>query len=115
MSKYIYWLKISCPSEEHVEKASSLLGVKPNKELGHIWCFEVEQKEDDEYFDFVKNYLDMLEGKYDQLESIGISRDDISVWMLYKYEGQCNMEFLPKDLKRLGDNGIALCISCWES
>jgi hypothetical protein len=25
------------------------------------------------------------------------------------------MEFSPEDMKRMGENGITLCISCWES
>ncbi len=83
--------------------------------MGNIWCFEVQEKESDEYFDFIHHFLDMLEGKYDQLKSMGISKEDISVWLLYEYDNQCNMEFLPDNLKRLGDNGISLCVSCWAS
>lgn len=49
------------------------------------------------------------------LKEIGIDRDMISVWYLYKYDEQCNMEFSPERMKRLGDNGITLCISCWSS
>ena len=49
-----------------------------------------------------------------KLESIGISREDISIWVLYEYEGQCNMEYDPVSMKKIGENGIVLCISCWE-
>ena len=58
--------------------------------------------------------LSLLEGKYERLESIGISREDISIWVLYEYEGQCNMEYDPVSMKKIGENGIVLCISCWE-
>ena len=51
---------------------------------------------------------------YEKLESIGISREDISIWILYEYEGQCNMEYDPVSMKKMGENGIVLCISCWE-
>ena len=44
----------------------------------------------------------------------GISREDISIWVLYEYEGQCNMEYDPESMKKLGESGILLCISCWE-
>lgn len=73
------------------------------------------EKDSDPYIDFINEFLDLLEGKYDQLLKIGIARDDITVWMLYEYDGQCNMEFLPEQMKRLGANGITLCVSCWES
>jgi hypothetical protein len=58
----------------------------------------------------------LLEGKYQQLADIGVDVEDITIWKYYEYDnGQCNMEFHPKVTKRLGDNGIVLCISCWES
>lgn len=115
MSKIIYNLQILCSNDEQIEKVSNLLNIKPTKQMSNIWCLEVEEKESDEYFDFINHFLDILEGKYKQLESIEISREDISLWFLYEYKDQCNMEFLPNDLKRLGDNGIGLCVSCWGS
>ena len=115
MSKSIYNLKISCSSKGQKEKVSNLLRIKSNKQMSNTWCLEVQEKESDEYFDFVNHFLDILEGKYGQLESIGISKEDISIWLLYEYDNQCNMEFLPNNLKRLGENGISLCVSCWTS
>lgn len=115
MSKSTYNLRISCSSDRQIEKVSNLLSVKPNKQMGNIWCLEVEEQESEEYFDFINHFLDILEGKYEQLESIKISREDISLWFLYEYEDQCNMEFLSNNLKRLGGNGISLCVSCWAS
>jgi hypothetical protein len=44
----------------------------------------------------------------------GFDFDEVSIWYLYEYSGQCNMEFEPQDLKRLGNLGVRLCISCWE-
>ena len=115
MSKSIYSLRISCSSEEQRKKVSNLLNVESTKQMGSIWCLEVEERESNEYFDFINHFLDILEGKYEQLEAIEVSREDISVWFLYEYEYQCNMEFLPNNLKRLGDNRISLCVSCWAS
>jgi hypothetical protein len=40
---------------------------------------------------FIEYFLRMLEGKYEILEQIGITRDCISVWMIYAYNDQCNM------------------------
>jgi len=115
MSTKIYRLQVVCSGEEYTEKISILLGIKPSERLGHIWSLEIKEKEDDEYFDCIRYYLDILEGRYEKLASIGVSKDDISVWLLYEYDNECNMEFSPDDLKRLGDNGISLCISCWPA
>lgn len=59
--------------------------------------------------------MDILDGKYLALEDIGVTRDMISIWRLYEYDGQCNLEYSPAEMKRLGDNGITLCVSCWDS
>lgn len=39
----------------------------------------------------------------------------ISIWRYYEYDEQCNFEFSPQELKRMGDNGITFCISCWDT
>ncbi len=115
MSKSIYNLQILCSDNGQLEKVSNLLSVKPTKQIDNVWCLEVEELENDKYFDFINYFLDILEGKYELLESIDISKENISLWFLYEFDNQCNMEFLPSDLKRIGDNGIGLCISCWTS
>ena len=58
--------------------------------------------------------IDLLESKQQQLVQHGFDFDEVSIWYLYEYSGQCNMEFEPQDLKRLGNLGVRLCISCWE-
>ena len=77
------------------------------------WGIEIIQS-DENFSGILVNFLSLLEGKYEKLESIGISREDISIWVLYEYEGQCNMEYDPVSMKKIGENGIVLCISCWE-
>lgn len=66
------------------------------------------------YAEAIDYFLNLLRDKAAQLEQIGVSCDSTTIWYLYEYEGQCNMEFHPIDLKRMGDLGITLCISCWE-
>jgi hypothetical protein len=79
------------------------------------WTFEVIRENEAPYFDFINEFLDILENKYEKLLELGVQKNDITVWYLYEYDQQCNMEFDPLRLKRLGDNGITLCISCWDS
>mgnify|MGYP001806443121 FL=1 len=63
---------------------------------------------------YIQKLVSILENKYEQLNKIGIKRSDISIWYLYAYNGQCNMEFLPEDMLLLGKEGISFCVSCWD-
>jgi hypothetical protein len=108
-----YSLRISATDDKY-ELINNVLGVKSNLPGTIGWIFELQQNDEDEYIPFINQFLSILKGKYEQLEKIGVNRDDISVWMLYEYAGQCNMEFSPKDMYDLGKEGIILCVSCWE-
>lgn len=110
------------PSIDTFNKLTTILGVEPNDKLSDFpdnipfwWTYEVIDDKTDEYFDFINVFLDLLETKYSELEELNIKRSDISIWLIYEYDQQCNMEFDPQRLKRLGDNGITFCISCWDS
>lgn len=110
--KYFFSLRIFATPEQ-ANKITNILGIEPNYPQV-AWGHKLKIK-DDEYTNFIEYYLNVLEGKYDKLQEIGIYRDDISVWMIYEYEEQCNMEFEPSDMKKLGDNGITFCVSCYEA
>jgi hypothetical protein len=97
-----------------IQQIDTLLGVKSNYNIGG-WGLEIVEDTDDEYFDFINFFIRLLDGKYEQLKIIGIERSCISIWLLYEYDDQCNLEFVPNDLKLLGENGISLCISCWNN
>jgi hypothetical protein len=110
------------PSVDTFNQLTTILGVKPSNDftgfpdnIPSCWTHVAIDDKPDEYFDFINIFLDILDRKYSVLEKLNIKRSDISIWMLYEYDQQCNMEFDPKRLKRLGDNGITLCISCWDS
>lgn len=112
--RHIYLLKIINEDQTASENISRLLGRKPTKGDNLVWELEIEQREDKKPLDFTNYFLDLLEGKYEALEELGIGRSDISIWLYYQYDQQCNIEIPPAQLKRLGDNGVALCFSCWE-
>ena len=59
-----------------MRQVNELLGVRSNYSK-EDWYLEVVQKEDDPPFRFIDYFLSLLEGKYERLESIGISREDI--------------------------------------
>lgn len=112
MEKSIYSLRIKT-QEANYQIVSKILEKNP-KDLSRGWIFEVESS-DTMYFDYINEFLDILEGKYEKLEQIGIVKSDISIWLIYEFNQQCNFEFIPKDLKRLGENEITLCVSCFEA
>jgi hypothetical protein len=111
MERSYYSLRIAT-KECNYNKVSEILNVTPF-DLSKGWIHEIE-KSDTGYFDFINFFLDILEDNYERLIEIGISRENISIWWIYGYNGQCNFEFLPKDLKRLGENEISFCLSCYE-
>ena len=109
---YIYRLQILSSKSYSEEQLNNVIGVSSN--FPHAdWGIEIIQS-DENFSGILVYFLSLLEGKYEKLESIGISREDISIWVLYEYEGQCNMEYDHVSMKKIGENGIVLCISCWE-
>ena len=110
MTSY-YSLRINVPDEKF-EIVDRILGVKSNNPP--FWELQLVEKDEYEYIPFVDYFLSILEGKYDQLKEIGITRNDITIWFVYYYDGQCNMEFSPQDMYNLGKEGITFCISCYD-
>ncbi|MCL1943924.1 MAG: hypothetical protein FWF54_10310 [Candidatus Azobacteroides sp.] len=111
---YYYSLRIDAFTDDKIIAINNILEVKSNFSPTAGWGLEVKEGESDAEFFFIDYFLSLLRGKYEKLEKIGVTRDSISIWMLYEYEGQCNMEFLPEDMYNLGKEGIVLCVSCWE-
>lgn len=108
-----YSLKINLKEDGISEKITDIVGEKPNVE-NSSWELERVIKDGDIYIDYIEYFLDLLEGNYDKLSLLSIQRNDISIWLLYEYDEQCNMEFSPQNLKRMGENEIGLCVSCWQ-
>ena len=109
--------------EETFNAVTSILGVQPieaNKNIHDsnpygLWTYAIEVRDEDPYFDFINKFLDIIESKFEALSQLDIHREDITIWLLYEYDQQCNMEFHPQEMLRLGGSGIVLCISCWQS
>lgn len=110
--KYYYSIRINCDAQK-IGLINEILGLSSNMP-GHNWGYEVEEEEGDPAFLFVEKFIDVLAGKYEELETINVYKSDISLWMLYEYDDQCNMEFGPSQLAELGKSELSLCISCWR-
>ncbi len=110
--KYYYSLRISV-EDDKTKLINEILGIPSNMpNVG--WGIEKVEGEEDEPIYFISYFLGILKSNYKKLEDIGVERHNITIWMLYEYDQQCNMEFFPDDLLELGKEGIKLCISCWE-
>ncbi len=104
-------LRINTDPQKYQEISMLLKQVPSSINFG----WELSIMEDSHLFQNALDFLlDILNNKIPELEKIGIESRDITLWYLYEYDGQCNLEFRPEELKKLSDLGISLCISCWE-
>ncbi len=116
-------------SQRACDAVSALLGINPTEldpaclgETPHedphipaIWTYQINDKEaDGPSFDFINHCLDFLEGKREQLASLGVAEGGIGIWLNYEYEHQCSMSFNAQEMKRLGENGVHLNIDCFN-
>jgi hypothetical protein len=126
MARNQFILQINTDRGQEKHAISAILGVQSNW-ISRDWCFAIIRDYDNDdmdetceyqHFDdipsFIDRFIDLLEGKYEQLAKVDIQRSDIIFWQYYAYDSQCNLEFTPKQLKKLGDNEIRLCVSCWD-
>ncbi|MCP4162963.1 MAG: DUF4279 domain-containing protein [Deltaproteobacteria bacterium] len=109
-----YSLRIQAYRIFDIDKINNILDIVPTKSDENYWELEKILDEESEYYDYINYFLDILEGKYQELEQIGIEKSNISIWLIYEYDQQCNMEFSPSQMKRLGENDITFCISCLQ-
>lgn len=112
--KHTYCLKIDLRNVKNKKSILEIIKKKPTLIDDNQWELELVENENDSYVDFINIFMDILDRNFSSLEKIGIYREDISIWLYYEYDEQCNLEFLPAQMKRIGDNGISLCISCWQ-
>jgi hypothetical protein len=111
--KYSYRISIRVGTELQNE-VQSILGI-PFKMGKYAMDYRIEKEVDKGYYDFIKVFMDILEPHLQKLFEIGLKTDSISIWALYRLSenNDINLEYNPESLKRLGDNGISLCISCY--
>ena len=107
-----YKIKIVVDKFEQIQKINRILSIQSSSE--NVWVYETIVDDNEPYIDYVYIFSEKLEHHLNELKEIGITTSDVTIWMEYEYDQQCNMEFFPNQLKKLGDLGIKLCISCWQ-
>lgn len=113
MTRIDYMLKIYC-SDERMSQVSKVLGVDPTEVQHGYWGLEVSDEEIADGVDAVGRVLGLLDGKFEDLERIGVARSDVSIWLFVEYQGQCSLLFTAQDLCRIAEKKLDLCIECWE-
>lgn len=103
-------LRIDCVENVYTI-ISEILGVKVD-DYNNGWIYEVKVNELS-YIDIIKMFLNILNNKYEELNTLQITKDDITFWILIENDGQTNMEFDSELMKNLGKTGVSLCISFW--
>ena len=113
--KYYQLVIFTDDTADTYQKITHLLGVEPieEKEYG-VWTYSVDKEDESAPFDFINIFLDLLEPRFEKLGELGVTKNKILFWLLYAYEHQCALGFSPQEMQRLGANGIALNIDCWE-
>jgi hypothetical protein len=109
--RFFYTLRIHTSIENYLY-INNLLGVEGKTKNG--WAYEIVENKNDDPINFMDTFLSILENKIEKLQEVNISTSDIEFWLVYEYENQCNLEFDPNELLRIGEKGISLCISCYE-
>jgi hypothetical protein len=109
--KDTYELRIKC-SDNPVKEVEKLLGKNSSNTDIFFWSWIIE--DDCKPTEAFSLFLNFLDGKYDELAKNGIDREKISIWRYYQYDQECNLEISPEQMKSLGEQGIVLCISCWQ-
>lgn len=101
---------------ETYQKITKLLKVYPkeNDEDFNLWTYQIVTNEEDEYFDFINSFLDLIEPNLETLKNLGISIDDINIWLFYEYNKQCSISFNSQEMRRLGESGVSFNIDCIE-
>jgi hypothetical protein len=105
-------LRVKCNQSE-IKNVEATLN-KPSTDLDRLfWKWSIS--DDVTPAEAFNNFLNLLIEKYDALEKIAIDRSKISIWRHYEYDQECSLEISPEEMRKMGAQGIVLCISCWQS
>ncbi len=102
---------------DHLSKNSIYLSWSHKKTLKnnkHTVIIEIVENEEDIRFDCANEFIKIIQANEKIIDEYKLEESNISLSISYEYDAQCNMEFSSDELKRLGDNGITLCVSCWQ-
>lgn len=103
------WVDPSCYHD-----VCKVMKIPTDKEPRSILTMMAEERHAPPEVQEINHFLDVLEGVYPSLEAVGVSRDNISMWLECTSEQECLIEFDPMTLYRLGIEGVKACINSWD-
>ena len=98
-------------TKSNVEIVNKIMKKKSHEKYDNCWKIDIKATKNKSYWEVLNTLIDLVEKNIPKLQLEGIEKDDITLWMLCEFSGQCNLEFNPKTLERIGNNGITFCIS----
>ena len=95
-------------------KITQILGLQPYDDCGR-WTHTIIKMDLNAAPEVIESYLDILEGRYEMLASVGMPRDRIHILLEYGYSEPFLVRYSAQLLARLGREGIVLAFTAWES
>lgn len=99
--------------EANYKTLNEIFKVSHEQNLNAFWEYEVSQN-NPLFTSAIEHIVNLIKMNVNDLEKISVRKKDMSLWYLYEYETQCNIEFSPEEIKDISSSGLALCISCWQ-
>ncbi len=107
--KHEFILRIDTPNE-NFEEVSKIFEIIPS-DTSNYWDYIIKNKG---FLESLDEISCIVKEKFQYLEDIEITKNDITIWLYFEYSNQCNMEFSPKFLNILAELNMTFCVSCWE-
>ncbi len=100
--------------KENIQSVNQIMGIKSHAKYSNVWVLDIQTSKKKSYWDVLNTFIDLIDTKFQELYLEKIEKDDITLWLICEYSEQCNLEFNPIILERIGKIGITLCISCYQ-
>lgn len=109
-----FWLNLQGETEIDYNAVGELLGCEVKEDLIYSPVVDYSKTEEFKFYSELVWLLDLIEPHQKELCTMGINLNESTIWMIYEYFAQCNMEFDSDVLERIGKLGLKLCVSCYE-
>lgn len=110
----IYCLKIEVDMPGQMKLIDLILDVEHDVEEAGVWVLTMEYEEawSDLPLYYISNFMNILRGKYGDLEKIGIKREQISIWRCITGPQEVYMEYWPEEMRLMASEGIRFRLLC---
>ena len=102
-------------TDQNWDAVNEIMDMNTNEKASNYWMYEVEASDHNPYPKILNHFIDLIAAKFSTLRSIGINKNDISVWLLVESNGeeQNNLEFNAELLSKISLYVTSFCISSW--